>query len=54
MMPLRAFVSKIRHRGGDFFPSAQDLYLHVRGDEWVDWLDIYLSPSGESIEQNPD
>lgn len=26
-------------------PSPKDLYKYIRGDEWIDWFDIYLSDS---------
>ena len=53
-MPLRAMAYKIERRGNEFFPSSQDLYLHVKGDEWADWLDMYLNTQNEPIEQNAD
>ena len=42
LMPLRAIAYKMARRSHEFFPSAQDLYLYVKGDEWADWLDVYL------------
>ena len=29
-------------------PSPKDLYKYINGDEWVDWIDLYLSIAHKS------
>jgi hypothetical protein len=42
LLPLRVIVAKAKEGRLDFVPSPQDLFRLVRGDEWADWLDLYL------------
>lgn len=46
MMPLRALVHRLAAKRHEFVPNPKDLYRYIRGDEWIDWFDIYLSESG--------
>jgi hypothetical protein len=47
MMPLRALQHKFNSKKHEFVPSPKDLYKYIRGDEWIDWFDIYLSDPGK-------
>ena len=48
LLPLRVIVTKIKEGRLDFAPSPKDLFHFIKGDEWVDWLDIYLNSSQKS------
>jgi hypothetical protein len=51
MMPLRSLAHKLSTRRTEFVPPPKELYQYIRGDEWIDWFDIYLSDSGrEGVE----
>jgi hypothetical protein len=45
LMPLRALVYRLNPKKQEFLPNPKDLYKYIRGDEWIDWFDIYLSDS---------
>jgi len=42
-LPLRAILSKLKHQKVEFILSPKDLFKYVIGDEWVDWIEIYLA-----------
>jgi hypothetical protein len=49
MMPLRALVHRLSSKRSEFVPCPKDLYRYIRGDEWADWFDMYLSDSGRDV-----
>lgn len=44
LLPLRVITAKIKEGRLEFAPGPKDLYRFVKGDEWADWLDLYLQP----------
>ena len=38
LLPLRVIVSKIKEGRLSFMPMPSDLYRHIKGDEWIDWI----------------
>jgi hypothetical protein len=49
LLPLRVITAKIKEGRLEFAPGPKDLYRFVRGDEWADWLDLYLHPSQRQL-----
>ncbi len=50
-------MPKLREGRLDFAPGPKDLYQFIKGDEWADWIDLYLSPNSNqkfSIELQSD
>jgi hypothetical protein len=47
-LPMRAILTKLKHQKLEFTPSPKDLFKYIRGDEWVDWIEIYLTSGGKS------
>ena len=43
LLPLRVIVAKLKEGRLDFAPSPKDLYRFIKGDEWLDWIDLYLN-----------
>jgi hypothetical protein len=48
LLPLRVIVSKLKEGKVEFAPNAEDLYKFIRGDEWVDWIETYLSTTKQN------
>lgn len=49
LLPLRVILGKLKEGSVDFAPNPKDLYRFVRGDEWIEWIDVYLQCSQKSL-----